>query len=300
MDCSKPAGRAPILVSYAQAGDFWRCQECHLKIEAQASARPDLERSLQNVWMLAARAKHRGSWRPGDAEHLLRFCREAGVEGSPLRQPDAWTEPAPSEPAALPRQPTSAPAAEALGPSDSRVTWAHENPTSAPASALPRQGARALTFKELTDYLDRTVKGRQAAEENAEEDVTQTAWRMGFKAAVGEVDFAFREISPAFPAPTAGAEEPPREPGEPALKPGQYHPDPAIDAEVRAQVAVDDAIDRKLGLATSEFGQRKCSACGYANHDLRKMCRNCDAVLPELPPAPPPVQAPAEEKPADG
>lgn len=29
----------------------------------------------------------------------------------------------------------------------------------------------------------------------------------------------------------------------------------------------------------NEFGQRVCS-CGWANHDLRKICRNCGKVLP--------------------
>jgi hypothetical protein len=43
----------------------------------------ELERALENVRMLVATRKKR--FDPEMAGHLLRFCREAGIEGSVLR-----------------------------------------------------------------------------------------------------------------------------------------------------------------------------------------------------------------------
>jgi hypothetical protein len=75
----------------------------------------------------------------------------------------------------------------------------------------------------------------------------------------------------------------PRPSSQPAaqLAPGQYHPDPEIDADVRAECSAAEAFDRSIGLGRSPFGQRTCSVCGIANHDMRKNCRGCKAVLPE-------------------
>lgn len=47
-------------------------------------------RSLENVRALALRMRKTD---PANAEHLLRFCREAGVEGSILREERGWREP---------------------------------------------------------------------------------------------------------------------------------------------------------------------------------------------------------------
>ncbi len=46
------------------------------------------ERSLRNVMLLAVRAKNQG-WRPEDVDALLRFCAEAGVTPSILREGEA-------------------------------------------------------------------------------------------------------------------------------------------------------------------------------------------------------------------
>lgn len=56
-----------------------------------------------------------------------------------------------------------------------------------------------------------------------------------------------------------------------------YHPDPAIDAEVRTAAAEAHAFDVDHGLAKPG----DCPECGWANNpDMRRRCRNCRAPLP--------------------
>jgi hypothetical protein len=45
-----------------------------------------VERVLRNVLALAMKRRLHG-FKDGDADHLMRFCREAGIEPNPLRSP---------------------------------------------------------------------------------------------------------------------------------------------------------------------------------------------------------------------
>lgn len=47
------------------------------------------ELQLRNVLALATRIKRRGHGAPTDADHLIRFCREAGIEPQILRAPSS-------------------------------------------------------------------------------------------------------------------------------------------------------------------------------------------------------------------
>ncbi len=52
-------------------------------IDRMQDERDEARSALENVRMLVATRD--GRWRPGDADHLLRFCASAGVQGSILR-----------------------------------------------------------------------------------------------------------------------------------------------------------------------------------------------------------------------
>lgn len=96
-----------------------------------------------------------------------------------------------------------------------------------------------------------------------------------------------RQYAPAPASPTTQPEV--------KLAPGQYHPDPEIDAAVRREHIEGERLDRAVGLGFTEFGQRKCATCGYGNHDVRKNCRNCGDVLPPVELPPPPLEPAAHE-----
>jgi hypothetical protein len=101
-------------------------------------------------------------------------------------------------------------------------------------------------------------------------------------AALSDVAAAIRETKPELPGRFVSGGPVPK-PGEQAETPrGQYHPDPAIDAEIRAEHVEGERIDRAAGLGFGPTGQRQCSRCGWSNSDLRSKCRECRDVLPPV------------------
>lgn len=189
--------------------------------------------------------------------------------------------PAQPEPAALPRQPTSRPASEVLGPSGSSVPGPYENPTSRPASALPLDCRKCGPGTTMEDYgdgrwrcrlcacitlpWDAAALPRQGARWQVMPYAECTAHRLAYPhEACAPDEVCGRDGCPwqkghagQCPAPTAGAEEPQREPTKEELRWVHHKTSP----ETGAPLACGAPISEEMSWTTDCLDDVNCPAC---------------------------------------